>query len=73
MYRKLIFLSLIFVLFAPLAWGGEKKASPLDITSDEVEYSKVKEKEVVVFAGHVVAVQGTTTLKSDQLKLFPDE
>lgn len=73
MYRKLIFLSLICVLFAPLSWGEEKKGPPLDITSDEVEYSKVKGKEVVVFTGHVVATQGTTTLKSDQLKLFPDE
>lgn len=73
MHRKLIFLSLIFVLFTLPSWGTEKKGPPLDITSDEVEYSKVKGKEVVVFTGHVVATQGTTTLKSDQLKLFPDE
>lgn len=73
MHRKLIFLSLIFVLFALPSWGTEKKGPPLDITSDEVEYSKVRGKEVVVFTGHVVAIQGTTTLKSDQLKLFPDE
>ena len=73
MYRKLILLSLIFVLFAPLAWGGEKKGPPLDITSDEVEYAKVKGKEVVIFTGHVIAVQGTTTLKGDRLKFFPDE
>lgn len=73
MYRKLIFLSLIFVFLTLPSWGAEKKGPPLDITSDEVEYSKVKGKEVVVFTGHVIAVQGTTTLKSDQLKLFPDE
>lgn len=73
MHRKLIFPSLIFILFALSAWGAEKKGPPLDITSDEVKYSKVKEKEVVVFTGHVVAVQETTTLKSDQLELFPDE
>lgn len=73
MHRKLIFLSLIFVLFALSSWGAEKKGPPLDITSDEVEYSKVKEKEVVIFTGHVVATQETTTLKSDQLKLFPEE
>ncbi|MCK4648432.1 hypothetical protein KAT51_02795 [bacterium] len=73
MHRKLIFLYFVLVLFALPSWGAEKKGPPLDITSDEVEYSKVKGKEVVVFTGHVVAVQGTTTLKSDQLKLFPDE
>lgn len=74
MHRKLIPLSLILMLFTLFAWGAEnKKGPPLDITSDEVEYSKVKEKEVVVFTGHVVAVQGTITLKSDQLRLFPNE
>ncbi len=73
MPRKLIFLSLIFVLFTLPSWGTEKKGPPLDITSDEVKYSKVKEKEVVIFTGHVVATQETTTLKSDQLKLFPEE
>ena len=73
MHRKLIFLFFFLVLFALPSWGTEKKGPPLDITSDEVEYSKVKGKEVVVFTGHVVATQGTTTLKSDQLKLFPDE
>jgi len=72
-HRKLIFLFFFLVLFALPSWGTEKKGPPLDITSDEVEYSKVKGKEVVVFTGHVVATQGTTTLKSDQLKLFPDE
>ncbi len=73
MLRKLILPSLILIFFTFPSWGAEKKGPPLDITSDEVEYSKVKEKEVVVFTGHVVAVQETTTLKSDQLKLFPEE
>ena len=73
MPRKVILLSLILMFFAFPSWGAEKKGPPLDITSDEVEYSKVKGKEVVIFTGHVVATQETTTLKSDQLKLFPDE
>ncbi len=73
MHRKLIFLSSILILLTLPSWGEEKKGPPLDITSDEVEYAKVKGKEVVIFTGQVVATQGTTTLKSDQLKLFPDE
>ncbi len=72
MPRKVILLFLILMFFAFPSWGEEKK-KPLDITSDEVKYTKVKEKEVVIFTGHVVVIQETTTLKSDQLKLFPDE
>jgi len=72
MHRKFILLSLTLVFFTFPSWGREAK-KPLDITSDEVKYTKVKEKEVVIFTGHVVATQATTTLKSDHLELFPDE
>jgi lipopolysaccharide transport protein LptA len=71
-YRKLIYLVLIFVLFSLPARAEEKKGLPLDITSDEVEYSKEKGQEVVIFIGHVVALQGTTALKSERLELYPD-
>ena len=47
---------------------GKDSDQPIEISSDSLEVSQ--QEKVAVFSGKVVAVQGSTTLKSDKMKVF---